>query len=431
MEARRSPNWQRGITYLELNSSNLCNLQCRHCCSVFSSRWSQHEHRHGRPAADITRPDRELLLRSLAEVDMRHLDYVSIKGGEPMLNADVRTLLEHLQQIGVFGNVVVDIVTNGTVVDPATLALLRAAKEVRICLSIDGVGAVQPYIRHGGSGIDKVERSIAIYAAMPNVTLTRNTSVMVYNVFQLDAIDAWWTGLGTRFPGRYLHPDFSLLVLSPEALSIACLQDHTRAALAAKYAALDPRLYGTVVAMLRAPFAGAERHDAFVDLTESMDRELGCSVLDAVPELAPEMARLLPQRQAAVAPAAVAPAVVAPAAVAPAPPPPPPPPPPAAPPPAEPADASGWIDAGWRAVEAGALPEADTCAQRAHAVLAADDERLQARCLHLRAAVAALTGDVELGIELATQALQLQPGHAGLLQHRARMLDARGNRAGT
>jgi radical SAM protein with 4Fe4S-binding SPASM domain len=292
LERLRSPRWRDGLTYLELNSSNLCNLQCRHCNPMFSSRWSAHEQRRGRPTAPVVAPDPELLLQNLRGVDLRHLAYVSLKGGEPMINADVPALLGHLDAIGVLAQVTVFVVTNGTTVSPAIAGLLAKAREVAVCLSVDGTGQVQEYVRHGGSSLPVLERSIATWAAMPNVVLDRNTSVMAYNVFDLPRIDAWWAGLPARFPGRYRPSHYESFVLSPAELAVHCLQDATRLALADRYEALDRELYAPVTAVLRQPFAGVAMHDAFVRRTWRDDAELGRSVLDAVPELAAEMVLL-------------------------------------------------------------------------------------------------------------------------------------------
>lgn len=292
MERLKRPDWRDGITYLELDSSNLCNLQCRHCSAMFSSLWSVHERRHGRAAPPVTRPDPELLLRELGRVDLGRLAYVSLKGGEPMLNDDVPALLRRLDEIGVLGRVTLFVVTNGTLLPPALRALFAKAREVAVCVSVDGFGAVQTYIRHGGSELRLVEETIASLAALPNVTLDRNTAVMAYNVFSLERVDRWWSELAARIPGRYRPSHYESFVLWPEELSVHCLQDATRARLRAKYAALDPDLYAPVLRVLSQSFAGPAAHDAFVRRTRRDDEELGRSVLDAVPELAEEMVLL-------------------------------------------------------------------------------------------------------------------------------------------
>lgn len=294
-QARRPPNWRSGLTYFELNSSNLCNLQCRHCCTLLSSRWVAHERKQGRRCGAVVPPDAALLRRSLEGLDLTHLDSVSLKGGEPMLNGDVAVLLRHLEAIGVLAKVTIWMVTNATVVNPEILQLMAQARRCFVCVSVDGIGAVQTYIRHGASEIERVEAAIEQYLALPNITLDRNTSVMVHNVFHLDRIDAWWNGLAARHPGRLRPCAYSLFVLWPEHLAVQCLQDRTRRALRNRYQALDPVLYAPVVRVLDQPFAGVRRHDEFVRRTQELDRELGTDVLEAVPELAEEMVLLGPQ----------------------------------------------------------------------------------------------------------------------------------------
>ena len=240
----------------------------------------------------MTQPDPQLLLENLRGVDLQQLAFVSLKGGEPMLNADVPALLQHLEERGVLGKVTVFVVTNGTTLDQQVLALLARAKQVALCVSVDGHGDLQTYIRHGASDLATIEHNLAVYAAVPNFVLDRNTAVMAYNVFHLDRIDAWWAALAERFPGRCRPSHYESFVLWPQDLSVHCLQDSTRAALAAKYTALDPVLYAPVITVLRQSFAGPKLHDALVRRTRREDAELGRSILDVVPELAAEMVLL-------------------------------------------------------------------------------------------------------------------------------------------
>jgi MoaA/NifB/PqqE/SkfB family radical SAM enzyme len=392
MEQRESPNWQAGITYFELNSSNLCNLQCRHCSPLFSSRWSAHGKKHGwKDVSPIVPPDGALLQRSLDSVDLSHLEFVSLKGGEPMLNSDVLTLLEHLAKIDVLPRVTVSMVTNGTVIDEQILTLLRAARQVEVCFSVDGFGPVQTYIRHGGSHIEKIEKAARRYAAEPNFTISRNTSVMIYNVFSLDRIDAWWNTLAAEFPGKF-HHRYGLFVLWPEHLSVSCLQDKTRRQLRAKYEALDAKLYHPVLRALSLPYAGDAMHDQFVRSTQKTDLELGRKVLDAVPELAEEMRLLEPaihsedeakrrqQQQGSVMQAQVA--------------------------------------AIWTAIEAGDLATAGQLADGCAPSLPHLPPGTQrAAMLHAQGVVAGMRGAFDHAERMLSEAANLMPDNAGILAH--------------
>jgi len=397
---RQSPNWHKVITYLELNSSNLCNLQCRHCSPTFSSRWAKHAQRRGDTHAKVVFPDGELILRNLQSVDLQHLDYVAIKGGEPMLNSDVLVLLRHLDSIGVFKNITLHLVTNGTVINPAILDLMRRARSCQICLSIDGVGPVQTYIRHGGSEIEQIEEAIAVYAAMPNVQLSRNTSVMAYNIFRLDAIDDWWSGLATRFPGNYCGSGYALFVLWPEALAVDCLQDHTRKALAERYRTINPKLYGPVIRVLEQPFAGAERHDEFVRRTLQTDRELGRSYLDAVPELAEEMVPLGPEAPEVLPRLRAAKWTVQ--------------------------EIEARVAGAWDAVNRGDWQFAETQSAAVYQVLDGSNPYLEVAALHVQSVAAALSGQVSRGLEILSVAIAKAPGNLVLRLHRGRMLEQLG-----
>ena len=395
IEQRRSPNWEKGITYFELDSSNLCNLQCRHCSSYFSSRWAKHEERMGRSQAKVILPDSEMLLANLRELDLQWVDTVSLKGGEPMLNSDMLALMRHLDEIGVIGNVHFYMVTNGIAINPEVIELLRKGKHFTVSVSVDGFGPVQTYIRHGGSENEKIERSIATYAAMPNTTVTRNTSVMAYNVSSLDRIDAWWDSLAKRFPGNYAKMHYGLFVLDPEHMSVPVLQDHTRAALREKYRKLDPVRYGPVIRSLELPFAGVKLHDKFVERTRRLDSELGRSVMDAIPELAEEMV-LLSEVAGQAPPEPVIEATVTKI---------------------------------WQALDAGDLPAARTLADGAAGWLATNLRRdLRASLLHAQGAFTLLNGQPAAGLVFLDEALSLMPANRGIRMHRARLLEALGRR---
>jgi len=337
-----SRDWRQGLTYLELNTTNLCNLACIHCTGAFSSRWLAEERRleaagvhfqgHGTANGDGLRfqthelhlPDRGLLLDNLARVDLGRLRYLNVKGGEPMLNRDVPAVLAFLADRGVLPGVEVHVSTNGTRVQEEALALLRDARRVRVWFSVDGTGKVQEYIRRGRSSIRVVEGTLRKWTGLANAEFGLCTSVMPYNVFSLDRVLAWWESLPESFPShRFLETRFSLMITVPAHLSLRCLQDATRARLMDFYRRSSgpggrPRRgagrggwleriaraagrgrrggpngpYADVIQALAQPYAGHELHNRFVEYTLRMDACRNTRVLDAVPELKEEMVRL-------------------------------------------------------------------------------------------------------------------------------------------
>jgi hypothetical protein len=287
-----SPNWQRGLTYLELNTSNKCTLQCRHCGPGFSHRWAKDL------GGEIHAACGDELLPTLRELDLSHLERVMFKGGEPMVNGDVAVTLNYLREIGRLEHTHVSMVTNGSVIDDELVELMLDSHSVGLSISVDGVGDVQRYIRHGRSDTSLIERFVArwrdLQAArrVPTYVDVRPlVSVMVYNVHALPAIAEWWRRVQQQ-PGHLtmLPIQFDHFVLDPPELSVTVLRDPARARLAAHLQALDAGLYGNVVRLLQQPWAGAETHAAFVQRTRSHDALLGTRLEDLVPGLARELA---------------------------------------------------------------------------------------------------------------------------------------------
>lgn len=298
--SERNANWSKGLTQIELNTSNVCNLACTHCSSHFSSRWVEissktskelHYHHTGRTAS-IHSPDPDNLVAQLAELDLSHLEIVRFKGGEPMLNRDVPAVLEHLRERGFLHNVEVQFVSNGSSINQKVLELLGHCRNVILCISVDGVGALQGYIRRGPSDNERIEAFMDAFSTLDRIWFTVSVSVMTYNIFRLDQISAWWNGLAKRYPGKLGQISYGLTVTHPNKLSVRALQDETRQALIEKYSALHDADYTAVVQALRHPFGGVELHNDFVRYTEDMDKMWNADILDVVPELRAEMVLL-------------------------------------------------------------------------------------------------------------------------------------------
>lgn len=137
------------LRYLELNFGNLCNMMCRMCNSLSSSRWMAHDHLFGRePSALVRRGMRDI------GVDLGDLEIVKLIGGEPSLEQDgVRDLLRGVAAArGGLAHLTVEIITNGLVpFDDDILSMLASCGRVQMQVSIDGLETRNDYQRSGGS----------------------------------------------------------------------------------------------------------------------------------------------------------------------------------------------------------------------------------------------------------------------------------------
>jgi len=305
LEARATATgqWRDGLTELELNTTNVCNLACTHCSIDFSSRWGHLVEQltergvphHRRIHNEIYKPDPAGMVEHLSALDLSALDQIRFKGGEPMLSPDVPAVLRYLKERGLLSRLRIFMVTNGSTVDEDVLALMGEAAAVEISISVDGTGKVQEYIRHGPSSIPRIETFIRAFSALPRIELDLCVSIMAYNVFSLDRITDWWNGQRETYGRKLKSPlRFHLEVIEPAILNVNVLQDATRKALVRKYRALGDADYASVIHALRQPFAGVALHNDFVAYTRGMDDLRRESVLDAIPELAPELTVLTP-----------------------------------------------------------------------------------------------------------------------------------------
>lgn len=88
----------------------------------------------------------ELMFRELL-ADVQTLKRLYITGGEPFLEPRFAEIIDFLIKSDVAKNMVMELTTNATVVDEVLLDKLTQFKSVMLTISIDGVGAVQEYIR--------------------------------------------------------------------------------------------------------------------------------------------------------------------------------------------------------------------------------------------------------------------------------------------
>jgi|19_taG_2_1085344.scaffolds.fasta_scaffold00041_74 MoaA/NifB/PqqE/SkfB family radical SAM enzyme len=300
-----SDNWKE-ITYIEFSDSNVCNLACMHCSAGFSNSWIQQEKifqdilPDRQSPEDNTRyrthevhaPDESVINDIVSKVELGYLEQIMIKGGEPMLNSDVALLLEQLDAAGILALIKVNMVTNGTrphsTLTDRIYNLLTKAREVHFDVSVDGVGDVQEYIRHGkGSDIATIESFIRRFSMIPQARFSLLTSIMAYNIFNLPAIVDWWSTLPFQ-KSLHHHGQFRLMVVNPAYLSVQCLADKTRAELVERYEPFSDT-YKSVVQSLKGDCLGEGPREKLRKFTSMLDEHRGTNLEAVVPELAEDL----------------------------------------------------------------------------------------------------------------------------------------------
>jgi len=211
-----------------------CNLKCRMCNASFSTRIKAdpvHSRWHpARPLPPLRGPRRfddgrtwadspSVVLRDLFK-EGNVVESISFAGGEPFLQPQIMPLLDALIERGRAPRMTLYFSTNGTILSASLIEKLRAFQGVTFAMSLDGVGALNDYIRNP-SRWEQVTANLARMQELPWLTLEIDPTVQAYNALSLTSL--------LRFcDERGLKCTPNNVLLQPEYLSLSALPDTAR-----------------------------------------------------------------------------------------------------------------------------------------------------------------------------------------------------------
>lgn len=191
------------IRFLEFNMSNICNLKCRMCNGISSSAWVKEEHKLDLLNKDYQRPvhhpefgyinvSEKIIDRLFLWPEyFKNLKYLSIKGGEPYMEPANKTVFKKLIDLGIAKNIILDVTTNGTIVDQEFHELAKQFGHTKWTVSIEGVSKLYDYIRGGTNHpFEELESNLKHFEIFDRVILA--VTVMTYNIAHLYEINDWY-----------------------------------------------------------------------------------------------------------------------------------------------------------------------------------------------------------------------------------------------
>lgn len=212
---------EKKLRYLELMFGNACNLACRSCSSIFSSRWTNIDKYLLINGLETMRTD-SIRFTDWRKLDLSNLISLKLMGGEPFYQKTILELLEYLHEKDILKNITLQIPTNGTItLSNRWIDLLNEAKGVLLFVSIDAYGKLNDYMREGSSW-ETIAENLNSYAKLisgNNRYISINTVVSVYNVNCLDELAAYVSENYSRV--HHYHD----LAYYPNHLDIALLPD--------------------------------------------------------------------------------------------------------------------------------------------------------------------------------------------------------------
>lgn len=273
------------LTSVELFMGRECNLKCRMCMPLLSTKWSEDAKALGywtieAPAAAPDPCDR---LRPL----LKGLRVVKLLGGEPMLTPAHARVLDLLVSEGEPSEIALEYTTNVTLFPgESILARWEKFKSVRIGLSIDGYGRVNSLIRFPSrwSTVEaNARRYMDLLPRLRNLRLCLAATAGAYNMHDIPRLVEWWESISPGPPRAF---QFVTPTVQPALFSAQIFPRAYKEELARKFeATLGFEFRGLMDYAL-----AADRTDLlpkFVRRTRELDRLRGQNTLEIIPELAP------------------------------------------------------------------------------------------------------------------------------------------------
>jgi MoaA/NifB/PqqE/SkfB family radical SAM enzyme len=213
--------------YLALATTQVCNLQCRICGPVSSTRHiTEHNvlydlgfktEKWTKPA---WKPLKDQIHLDWIRENEQDLEYIQFIGGEVFATLHD----EQVELLTAFKNpenITLSYTTNGTIMPPlAMMNLWNRFKKITLTVSIDGTKDVFEYGRYPAKW-DTVEQNLSIYQALAMRTpiyIKITNTVSALNVFNLVEFENWRNQLG--IPATYSllfdAPYYSVANLAPE-----------------------------------------------------------------------------------------------------------------------------------------------------------------------------------------------------------------------
>ena len=194
-----------GVELLDLNLNNDCNLSCRMCSSLNSSKWAEL----------LNEPLKNKNNFQTIIKDLKNIKHIKYQGGEPFITKEIAQVLEYIST----HNCEFSFSTNCTVFPQKYLNLLEQAKFLYATFSIDGIGNINNYIRHGKDWniIKTVFEKWMTWLETNNVKSFKNinTVVQAYNFHDLENIKSFADEYKVKWNGLMISdiPEFTINAL--------------------------------------------------------------------------------------------------------------------------------------------------------------------------------------------------------------------------
>jgi len=230
---------------LEIEVGNLCNLKCRMCSPIYSSKIESdlvHSKWHDQVSLAGLQGSRQMKADNALESRLpekkhwfkersfvygellrnpKSIQHISFKGGEPMISKEALGVIEYLNNKGAGKKLSYSITTNATV---SNLEIFKAFSKSRVyfAISIDGTDKLFEYIRYPAKWL-LVKDNLQRYSKHRNIWLLTSITFQIYNALQIVELFRFCDQFDYRINFSTLHyPSYlAASVMPPEARRVA------------------------------------------------------------------------------------------------------------------------------------------------------------------------------------------------------------------
>ena len=166
------------VRYIEFSIDNICNLQCKMCTSMFSSRLQSRDKLLNLPVHKKLEPQ----FNKFDNVDLSKLMRVKILGGEPFITPNFSIFIDYLLERVDPTKVTLDIITNGTTIpEPDLIKKLNKFEKLEIWVSLDSFDKSNDYQRYGSSYLETFENAKTYEKIFPKSEICFHSVISVLN----------------------------------------------------------------------------------------------------------------------------------------------------------------------------------------------------------------------------------------------------------
>lgn len=218
--------------YLDIRLNNICNFKCRMCSGYYSSSIAQ-ENANLFGNTDSTKltmssNEKNLALHEIIQY-LPHAEKIYFAGGEPLLAPEHYKILNALVDCG---NTDLEITYNTnfsslSYKDISVTELWSKFSNVTVMASLDAIGPVAEYVRHGTVWSDIEANLDTVKTQCPHVNIIVTSATGLLNVSSLIELQKNWHENNILDISK-----FSLSVMvGPEHLTVCALPEHHKARL--------------------------------------------------------------------------------------------------------------------------------------------------------------------------------------------------------